>query len=113
MKKASIHTLEACKDLEWTVFHIGYFMDYFGMPNLASYLTPFPVLLDMQGNTAAIPGDGDTPITMTHTTDVGNLVAASLDLNKWDRISTVIGDKMTMNEAVRLAEDAKGKPLCH
>ncbi|KAH8880910.1 NAD(P)-binding protein, partial [Thozetella sp. PMI_491] len=108
MKRASIHALETSQDLEWTVFHIGYFMDYFGMPNLPSYLTPLVMLMDMMGDTAAIPGTGDTPVTFTHTSDVGKFVAASLDLKSWDRISTVIGDKVTMNEAVRLAEEAKG-----
>lgn len=88
-------------------------MDYFGVPNLPSYLTSFPALMDIPGNTAAIPGDGNTPITFTHTSDVGKFVAASLDLDAWDRISVVIGDKMTMNEAVRLAEETKGKKFCN
>jgi nucleoside-diphosphate-sugar epimerase len=109
MKQASLHALEASKDLEWTLFYIGFFMDYFGMPNLPSYLTPLVVLMDMVGNTAAIPGDGNTPVTFTHTSDVGKFVAASVDLEKWDRVSVVIGDKMTMNEAVKLAEEAKGE----
>jgi nucleoside-diphosphate-sugar epimerase len=110
MKQASLHALEASKDLEWTVFHIGFFMDYFGMPNLPSYLAAIVVLIDISGNTAAIPGDGNTPITFTHTSDVGKFVAASIDLEKWDRVSVVIGDKMTVNEAVKLAEEVKGKP---
>lgn len=84
-------------------------MDYFGMPNLPSYLTPFVVLIDMVENTAAIPGDGTQLVTFTHTSDVGKFVAASVDLEKWDHVSVIIGDKMTMNDAVKLAEEAKGE----
>ncbi len=109
MKQASLRALEASKNLEWTVFYIGYFMDYFGMPKLPSYLTPFFVLMDVLGNTAAIPGDGNKPVTFTHTSDVGKFVAASVDLDEWDRVSVIIGDKMTMNEAVELAEEVKGE----
>jgi hypothetical protein len=108
MKQASLHALEASKDLEWTLFYTGFFMDYFGMPSLPSYLTPLVVLIDIPGNMAAIPGDGNKPVTFTHTSDVGKFVAASVDLEEWDHVSVVIGDKMTMNEAVKLAEEAKG-----
>lgn len=109
MKHTSLHALEASKNLEWTIFYNGYFMDYFGMPKLPSYLTPLVMLMDIAENVAAIPGDGNTPVTFTHTSDVGKFVAASVDLEKWDRVSIIIGDKMTMNEAVKLVEEAKGK----
>lgn len=108
MKQASLRALEASKGLEWTLFYTGFFMDYFGMPSLPSYLTPLVVLIDIPGNMAAIPGDGNKPVTFTHTSDVGKFVAASVDLEEWDHVSVVIGDKMTMNEAVKLAEEAKG-----
>lgn len=111
MKQSSLHTLEASQDLEWTVFHAGYCMDYFGMPNLPSCLAPYVVLMDIPGNAAAIPGDGNKPVTFTHTSDEGKFVAASVDLEEWDRVSVVIGDKVTMNEAVKLAEEAKGELL--
>jgi hypothetical protein len=109
MKKASLQALQVSKELEWTIFYAGYFMDYFGMPNYPSYLTPYVALMDVQGNTAAIPGDGNRPVTFTHTSDVGKFVAASVDLEKWDHVSVIIGDKMTMNQAVKVAEMTKGK----
>ena len=108
MKQASKSALEA-STLEWTIVYNGYFMDYFGMPRLPSYLAPYVVLLDIPGNAAAIPGDGNNPVTFTHTSDVGKIIAASMDLEKWDRVSSIIGDRMTVNEAVKLAEGAKGK----
>lgn len=108
MKQASQRALEA-SSLEWTIVYNGYFMDYFGMPKLTSYLAPYVVLLDIPGNAAAIPGDGNKPVTFTHSSDVGRFVAASIDFEKWDPVSFIIGDKMTVNEAVKLAEEAKGK----
>jgi nucleoside-diphosphate-sugar epimerase len=111
MKHASLRALEASKDLEWTLFYNGYFMDFFGMPNIPSYLPPYVMLMDIAENTAAIPGDGNKLVTFTHTSDVGKFVVASVDLEKWDRVSVIIGDKITMNEAVKLVEDTKGEPF--
>lgn len=108
MKHASNRALEA-SSLEWTMVYNGYFMDYFGLPKLESYLAPYVMLLDIAGNAAAIAGDGKKSITFTHTSDVARFVAASLKLEKWDRASFIIGDKMTMNEAVKIAEEAKGE----
>ena len=108
MKQASKCALEA-STLEWTIVYNGYFMDYFGMPKLASYLAPYVVLLDIAENAAAIPGDGNKPVTFTHTSDVGRFVAASIVLEKWDPVSSIIGDKMTLNEVVKLAQESKGK----
>jgi hypothetical protein len=109
MKHASLRALEASKDLEWTLFYNGYFMDFFGMPKVPSYLPPYVMLIDMPENMAAIPGDGNKLVTFTHTSDVGKFVAASVDLEKWDCVSVIIGDKVTMNEAVKLAKEAKGE----
>lgn len=39
MKQASQRALEA-SSLEWTIVYNGYFIDYFGMPKLTSYLAP-------------------------------------------------------------------------
>ncbi|TPX15360.1 uncharacterized protein E0L32_004637 [Thyridium curvatum] len=66
----------------------------------------------MAENTASIPGDGNTPVTFTHSSDVGRFVAAIVDIDKWDRISVIVGDKMALNEAVKLAEAVKGKRHC-
>jgi hypothetical protein len=83
-------------------------MDYFGMPKIPSHLSPFVLLLDMAGNAAAVPGNGETKVTFTHTSDIGHFVAASIDLVKWEPLSVVIGDMMTVNEAVAVAEEVKG-----
>jgi len=98
------------KTLQHTVFYNGYFMDYWGVPGVQSYLgrTPVPMWLDMVHNAAARPGSGDVPGVFTHTTDVGRFVAASLDMEEWPQETFVYGDKLTWNQFLRLAEEAKG-----
>lgn len=84
-------------------------MEYLGMLMLPSYLAPHVILMDMAENTASIPGDGNTPVTFTHSSDVGRFVATIVNIDKWDRISVIVGGKMALNEAVKLAEAVKGK----
>ncbi|KAK4446799.1 isoflavone reductase [Podospora aff. communis PSN243] len=102
--------LNETKDLEWTVFHNGFFLDYWGLPGVKSHMINSPLVnwLDVANNAAAIPGVGNTPALFTHTTDVARFVVASLDLPKWDRATFIYGDKVTWNEMVRYAEEAKG-----
>lgn len=95
-------------NLEWTRFHNGYFLDYYGLPHVKSYQPNISFVMDMQSKVAAIPGDGNTPVVFTYTYDVAKFVVASLDLPKWDDEFFVIGDKLTWNEFVRLAEETRG-----
>ena len=68
-----------------------------------------PCIIDLANNMAAIPGDGNTPVTFTHTSDIGKFVAASIDLESWDHITYVAGDKATWNQIVQVAEEVKGE----
>ena len=77
--------------LEWTVFHNGIFLDYFGGSSLKSYLQPNIFVVDIQNKVAGIPGDGDALVTFTYTFDLARFVVASLDLEKWDEESRVVG----------------------
>lgn len=61
----------------------------------------------MEHNAAGIPGDGNTPVTLTYTFDVARFVAAALDLEAWPRELRVVGDEVTFNELVAMAEEAK------
>lgn len=94
--------------LEYTRVNNGYFLDYWGIPKVKTYLQPFTLVVDMADNMAAIPGTGDVPVVFTHTFDVAKYVAAFLDLDKWEKETYVIGDKVTWNEFVELAQAAKG-----
>ena len=65
------------------------------------------LVVDLANNLAAIPGSGDVPVVFTHTFDIGTFVAALLTQEKWEKESYIIGDKVTLNEFVRIAEDVK------
>jgi hypothetical protein len=102
-----IAALEATP-LEYTSVLHGYFLDYFVAPKVKSYIAPMPPVLDIANNFAAIPGSGDVPVVFTHTFDIARFVAAHVKQPKWEKESYIIGDKVTWNEALRLAEEAKG-----
>ncbi|KAI9147443.1 NmrA-like family protein [Paramyrothecium foliicola] len=107
--KAEAHAqLEKTKDLQWTVVHNGYFLDYFGIPKVKSHMQPVTLILDIPHHRAAIPGTGDTPVIFTHTTDVAKYVVALLDADSWGKVSNIVGDRVTLNQFLRLAEAATG-----
>ncbi|UPL03669.1 hypothetical protein LCI18_014603 [Fusarium solani-melongenae] len=95
--------------LEYTLFYVGYFLDFWGYPRVQSYQRQNLIVVDIEYDRAAIPGDGNTPVTFTHTFDVAEFVAASLDLPSWEKESYVIGESITWNEFLRLAEEVKGE----
>ena len=98
--------------LEHTRFYLGYFLDYWGYPHVPTHVTPLIMAVDMQHEVAALPGTGTTPIAFIHSVDIAKFVAASLDLAVWDEESYIIGDKVTWNEFVRIAEEVKGMLAC-
>ncbi|CEL02563.1 Putative NmrA-like family protein [Aspergillus calidoustus] len=104
---AAIETLEA-SNLEWTVFHNGIFLDYFGGPSMKSYLKPNVFVIDIANRIAAIPGTGNVPVAFTYTFDLARFVVAALDLEKWEEESRVVGDAVTWHEFVKLAEETTG-----
>ena len=108
-KRLSQAELAKTVDLEHTSFVNGFILDYWGMPHIKTYMSPMTDVVDIKHNVAAIPGFGDMPIIFTLTADIAKFAAASLSLEKWDPISYIIGDRVTWNEFVRLAEAAKGR----
>ncbi|GFP60409.1 oxidoreductase BOA1 [Trichoderma asperellum] len=96
-------------DLEWTRFHVGYFLDYYGMPHIETHLpAPFAFVFDIPNKMAAIPGTGDDLISLTYTRDVAKFVVKALDLPKWEEETFCYGDKVTWNQVLKLAEEATG-----
>ncbi|KEY73216.1 hypothetical protein S7711_04180 [Stachybotrys chartarum IBT 7711] len=69
------------------------------------------VVVDVQNDVAAIPGNGNTPVTFTHTSDIGRFVAASLDLKRWDHVGYIAGDKVTWKQLVDLVQEVKGSTV--
>lgn len=73
----------------------------------------YPFVIDVANKMAAIPGTGNDVMTFTYTFDVARFVRAALDLpaGEWPETSVVIGDKLTFNDFLKLAEEARGKFL--
>lgn len=71
-------------------------------------MTIMSVVVDVANNAAAIPGSGDVPVAFTHSVDVAKFVIASLTLPKWEPKTYLVGDNLTWNQLVELAEDIKG-----
>ncbi|KAI8712566.1 NmrA domain-containing protein [Fusarium sp. LHS14.1] len=94
--------------LEYTSWFIGYFADYYVAPHLPSHMTILRVVIDMANNAAAIPGSGDVPVAFTYTVDLAKFVSASLSLPKWQPETYLVGDKLTWNQLLALAEAVKG-----
>lgn len=96
--------------MEHTRFIIGFLMDYYGFPAEPVTVLPLAVVLDVENCKAGIPTDGESRITLTHSETIGKFVAASLDLPSWPPRSWIIGDTITWNEALKMAEEARGTP---
>lgn len=108
-KVEASRAVRQAKDLEYTNFYTGFFLDYWGIPAVKSYMKPAVMVLDIAHNAAAIPGSGDTHLAFTHTTDVGKYVAAAMDLDKWEPGYNLSADRITWNEFLALAEGVRGK----
>ncbi|PSN61719.1 NAD(P)-binding protein [Corynespora cassiicola Philippines] len=95
-------------ELEYTRVANGWFLDYYGMPHWKSYLHPWINVLSMEKKWAAIPGDGSARAHFVTTQDMGRFVAHLMDLDKWPKISSIVGEELTMDQLVELAEKARG-----
>ncbi|KAF4965505.1 hypothetical protein FSARC_6685 [Fusarium sarcochroum] len=96
-------------DLEFSLVSIGLFLDYWSTPRIPTRLSYAPNMwLDAENNVAVIPGDGDTPIVLTHSSDAARSVVSLLDVSHWKKRYYVIGNCTSLNNAVKLAEEVKG-----
>lgn len=116
--KARLRFLEAEKELErhsqldYTLIRIGVFMDYLGQPYMPTTLSnTLYCLVDLPALKINIPGNGMQPVVFTHTTDVGQSIAALLDLEAeaWPRESAIIGKRLTLNDLVKLYKKLWGR----
>ncbi|KAG7291222.1 hypothetical protein NEMBOFW57_001234 [Staphylotrichum longicolle] len=108
--KLKLDVLKALEktSLEYTSIVNGYFTDSFVSPKVKSYMPPIALVLDIANNFAAIPGSGDVPIVFTHTFDIARFIPRLVEQPKWEKQSYIIGDRVTWNEFLRIAEEAKG-----
>ncbi|KAF6804912.1 nmrA-like family protein [Colletotrichum sojae] len=94
--------------LQYTRFVVGFMMDYWGMPHVPSYLEPMHFAFDMGNRRAVIPGSGKDVISMVHSFDLARFIVRSLDSDDWPEYSGVVGSDVTLNEAMALAQKARG-----
>ncbi|KAF1974624.1 NAD(P)-binding protein [Bimuria novae-zelandiae CBS 107.79] len=106
-KLAYLNALEKTS-LEYTAVINGMFTDYYVEPHVKSYITGMTLAVDMKHKAAAIPGSGNVPVVFTYSFDIGNFIAALLSQSSWEKESYIIGDKMTWNEFLAIAEEARG-----
>lgn len=97
--------------LEYTRVIPGFFMDYWGIPHVKSHLQPLTFGIDISSGTAAIPGDGENLICMTYTHDLALYLVKVLDLDKWPEFSVIVGDQVTYNEILGMAEEFTGESI--
>ncbi|KAL8715719.1 MAG: hypothetical protein Q9220_000386 [cf. Caloplaca sp. 1 TL-2023] len=65
--------------------------------------------IDVAACKAAIPGSGDEKITLSYTKDVAKFVRRLVEFDdKWPAQSLVVGDVVTLNEVLRIAEEVRG-----
>lgn len=107
VKVEYLKALEATS-LEYTAVNNGFFLDYFVIPHVKSYLGGITMALDIANKAAGIPGSGEVPVAFTYSFDVGDFVAALLTQSAWGKDSYTIGDKVTWNEFLAIAEEARG-----
>lgn len=100
----------ASSGLEYTIFECGSFMNYLACGTRGiGHLRELRLLFDVENASAKLPGDGSTHIVYTRAEDIGRFVAASLDLEHWPECSQMRGDRLRLNEVVKLAEEVRGK----
>ncbi|KAH6950937.1 hypothetical protein DER45DRAFT_637185 [Fusarium avenaceum] len=100
--------LEATSTLEYTFVINGYFADGWVAPKVKTYQDPLPLVVDIANQVAAIPGSGNELVVFTHTFDIARFVALLVGVAKWDKESYIIGDKVSWNQFVQYAEEARG-----
>lgn len=88
-------------------------MDYWGMPRVQTNLQPYSFGVDIGSGVTAIPGDGNDVICMTYTYDMAEYMVKLLGLKVWDEFTVVVGDEVTYNQVLGMAEDVRGGYTLH
>lgn len=95
----------------------GHFSDYYGYPKVKTYLKHADFLVDIANKAAAVPGSGEDRVAFTYSFDVARFVDDLVNTEeKWPKHSVIIGEKITVNGMVAIAEGARGKSKvinCH
>jgi len=79
------------------------------MPHVKTNMFPYVFGIDIATGVAALPGDGNDAICMTYTYDLANYMVKLLELDEWPELSVFVGDEVTYNEILAIAEEIWGK----
>lgn len=110
-----IGNVEAIKktNLKYTRVVKWFFMDYWGVPYLKTYLNHFPWAIVVDQCRAGIPGSGNDILSMTYSFDLAEFIVRMLDVDEWPEISVLSGQDVTFNQLLKWAEDARGGRTSH
>ncbi|KAF2491700.1 f420-dependent NADP reductase [Lophium mytilinum] len=91
--------LAAQKDVEWTLFNLGWLADYL-VPQKNRYIRNIddahPV--NFNDKTMIIPGTGDEPITCTAVRDGAKAIAHLFNAPAWEPVTYISGEATTWNQ---------------
>ncbi|PLB47604.1 NAD(P)-binding protein [Aspergillus steynii IBT 23096] len=96
-------------DLEYTRVVNGFFLDYYGMPHWKTHLKPWTNSVSVAGKWAVIPGDGTSKGNFITSQDLGRFVARMMDLPRWNKLTTIVGEELTFLQIVEAAERVRGE----
>lgn len=111
LHRGARRALEATTTLEYAYVYPGMFMDYFGIPHVATHLRELCLFLDPSNGVAAVPGDGSAKMATSFTTDVARYIALALELDRWPQVLLTAASTVTPKELVALAEKNLGRSM--
>ncbi|KAK7227570.1 hypothetical protein V2G26_015573 [Clonostachys chloroleuca] len=94
--------------LEYTRIANGWFLDYYGMPHWKTTLHPWINVLNMEQKWAVIPGDGSAKASFITTQDMAKFLARMMDLEKWTKVTLILGETISFKDLLQLAEEVRG-----
>jgi nucleoside-diphosphate-sugar epimerase len=97
-------------ELEYTLFNLGWFMDYF-IPENKSYMKRLPGVWPLDENSIRILGTGDEPVTFTSARNVAQAMVTLVQVDKWEVYTYVEGETTTWNRVKEYLEKKTGKML--
>lgn len=102
-------TVLAKTNLKYTRIAAGFFMDFWGMPQIKTHQKPFDWVLNIRERVAAIPGNGEAKLSMSYTFDLAALIIRLLVEDDWPTEVGLVGQDVTFNQLVAWAEEATGE----
>lgn len=100
------------KDIEWTIFNNGWFMDYF-LTEDKSYMPSLPNEFPIDPNSwkACIRGDGNEVQSFTSCRDVAKALIMLFNAPSWEHTTYITGQWSTFSEMADAMEKFYGRSL--